>query len=379
LRLKDQYDESIADLSRGIRNGDDRASTHASLAAACWAARRYEEAIGAAGRALELDEGSVLALAVRGNAYAAKGDYDHATADFTAALHRGGNQASALIDKALAATAYFQRGEDNRRGKHYDRAIADYNQALDFNKDYAAVYPARADAYRARGEYQQALDDLAKATGPDSQSPEFYAARAAVRRALEKYDEALKDCERALSFDEKCAAALWNRAEIRRLKGAQHYDGAIADCAELIRRDGKYVAEARATRGAIYRDKYQYTDALKELDEAVNLDPDNAFALWNRGQYHLLRLEDDDAIADCDRAINHDPACHQAYYVRGKAYYQKGEAEAAIEDLSKAIALSPKVAYYETREAAYEQASKFDLAERDKEEIVKLKAADREK
>jgi tetratricopeptide (TPR) repeat protein len=45
----------------------------------------------------------------------------------------------------------------------YDRAIADYNQAIQSNPNFANAYDSRGYAYAGRGDYDQAIADCNEA------------------------------------------------------------------------------------------------------------------------------------------------------------------------------------------------------------------------
>ncbi len=85
----------------------------------------------------------------RGNAYDDKGDVDRAIADYNAALQ---------IDANYAA-AYYNRGIAWRRKGDLDRAIADYDQAIKLNPT-ATAYNNRGSAWDAKGEIDRAMADL---------------------------------------------------------------------------------------------------------------------------------------------------------------------------------------------------------------------------
>jgi tetratricopeptide (TPR) repeat protein len=89
----------------------------------------------------------------RGLGYHRKGDYDRAVADF--------DQAISLDPKA--GEAYHRRGDTRFNKGEYDRAIADYDQAiaLDPNEDVIAY---RGLVYLAKGDYDRAIADFDQAT-----------------------------------------------------------------------------------------------------------------------------------------------------------------------------------------------------------------------
>src|SRR5215475_14574047 len=80
------------------------------------------------------DKGDKLAEAFnnRGAGYRLKGDYDRAIADY--------NQA---IKLKPSAEGYFNRGNAQLGKGHYDRAIDDYNQAIKLKADFAPAFDNR--------------------------------------------------------------------------------------------------------------------------------------------------------------------------------------------------------------------------------------------
>lgn len=82
----------------------------------------------------------------RGIAYDNKGEYDRAIADYNKALEINPRHAGAYNNRGLA---YYSKGE-------YDHAIADYNKAIEINPRHAEAYNNRAVAYYYKGEYNKA-------------------------------------------------------------------------------------------------------------------------------------------------------------------------------------------------------------------------------
>jgi tetratricopeptide (TPR) repeat protein len=102
-------------------------------------------------------------------------------------------------------TAYLNQGE-------YDRAIANYAEAIRLDPKYAMAYMKRAETYRLKSDF----------------------------------DRAVADSTEAIRLEPTLALAHYHQGETNRLKG--EYDKAIADATEAIRLDPKY-AQAYAIRG----------------------------------------------------------------------------------------------------------------------------------
>ena len=94
-----------------------------------------------------------VAFTNRGIAYAGKKDYDRAIADFNEALKINPN----------LAMAYNNRGSAVQSKGDYDRAIADYNEAIRIDPNYAVAYSNRGNLFEAKGRREEAIADFRRA------------------------------------------------------------------------------------------------------------------------------------------------------------------------------------------------------------------------
>src|SRR6266446_2976449 len=94
----------------------------------------------------------------------------------------------------------------------------------------------------------------------------------------------------------------------------------------------KQLAFALANRGYAYRNKCDYDRAIRDHDQAIKLDPNNALAFVDRGSAYAGKREYDRAIRDFDEAIRLDPNLALAFNGRGAAYYDKRDYDRAIQD-----------------------------------------------
>jgi len=62
-----------------------------------------------------------------------------------------------LCKSPTTAEGYFNRGREYARNGDYDRAIADYNQAIGLNPNYADAYSSRGAVYGSKGNHDSAL------------------------------------------------------------------------------------------------------------------------------------------------------------------------------------------------------------------------------
>lgn len=89
----------------------------------------------------------------RGISHAAKGQYNKAIADFNKALELNPREAKTYLGRGIA---YLEKFE-------YDKAISDFSQAIEINPKFAEAYEGRAEAYIGQGKLDEANSDYKKA------------------------------------------------------------------------------------------------------------------------------------------------------------------------------------------------------------------------
>ena len=80
--------------------------------------------------------------------------------------------------------------------------------------------------------------------------------------------------------------------------------------------------------------------SLVDYSKAIELNPNDADAYYNKGCTYGEAGEYDKAIADYSKVIEMDPSSADAYYNRGCAYSEKGEVDKAVGNLKRCIELS---------------------------------------
>jgi tetratricopeptide (TPR) repeat protein len=297
----------------------------------------------------------------RGIAYAQVGEFDKAIAEFTEAIRRDPNYLFAYNNRA---NCYAAKGD-------HDMAVAEFTQIIRLDHKYADGYYNRANSYASRGEHDKAIADYTEAIRLDSKMADAYLCRGSVYASNGEHDKAIADCTEAIRLNPKDVRAYAMRAGAYRALGddanaanderkahqmpkaitcynrgwsyAQNgeYDEAIVNFTEAIRLDPE-LADAYRDRGTCHAQKGEYDQAIADLTEAIRLDPEQALAYYNRGGAKLGRGDYEGAIADYDADLQVNPNHANAYYKRGYAWIKRGEWDKAIADLNKAIELNPQ-------------------------------------
>jgi len=111
------------------------------------------------------------------------GQFDHAIAEGRRALE--GDPLSLIYGRSLGMCLYFSR--------HYDEAVAQYQETLELDQDNISVHELLGDAYERQGRPAEAIAEWQKATALVGDSA--FAAR--LRSACTEGDLAKAVCERA--------------------------------------------------------------------------------------------------------------------------------------------------------------------------------------
>jgi tetratricopeptide (TPR) repeat protein len=240
----------------------------------------------------------------RGVAYKAKGDLDHAIADYTEAIQRDPNYAAAYNSRGIA---YKAKGD-------VDKAIADYDQAIRLNPNSAPAFNNRGYAYFAKSSYDHAVTDFDEAVKLDPQYALAFNNRGYAYFMQKDYDRAISDYDQAIRLDPLPAVAgvggsgrshvniYVNRGVAYALKG--DFDHALSDYYEAIRIDPNY-ARAFGSRGHVFRHIGNYARAISDYSEALRLDPSDTGVYADRGFVHFLVADYPQATADLAQAIAH--------------------------------------------------------------------------
>jgi len=95
------------------------------------------------------------------------------------------------------------------------------------------------------------------------------------------------------------------------------------------------------------------TEAVKEFEEELALDPTNASAAYELGEAHRRSGELDEARRFFEAAVDHYPDFEQAHLALGRVLLAAGKPEPALVHLRKAIAINPEnaVSYYQLSRA----------------------------
>jgi tetratricopeptide (TPR) repeat protein len=156
-------------------------------------------------------------------------------------------------------------------------------------------------------------------------------------------------------------------------KDLGNYSQAIEDLNRAIEIRPGY-ADAYNNRGVAYRGLGNNKQAIKDYDRAIEIRPGYADAYNNRGVAYNSLGNYRQAIEDYDRVIKSIPGFAEAYINRSVAYNGLGNYRQAIEDCDRAIAIKPGYAEaYINRGAAYKGLRNYRQAIEDLNRAIEIK------
>ncbi|MDR1902698.1 MAG: tetratricopeptide repeat protein [Treponema sp.] len=163
---------------------------------------------------------------------------------------------------------FFKEGVTLFNNGVYDRAIVYFSEAIRNKMESAEVYNYRGEAHLLKDDYDKAIADFTEAIGLGHTNA--YTTRGTAYLRKGNYDRAIADFTEAIRLDSGFALAYVLRGRAYSNKG--DYDKAIADYTEAVRLNPQY-AVAYNGRGIAYHNKGDYDRAIADFTEAVRLDP----------------------------------------------------------------------------------------------------------
>lgn len=182
------------------------------------------------------------------------------------------------VDNDKLAKEWFDKGNKVFDDKEYEKAIADFAEAIRLKPDYADAFFKRGTACYLLVRYTEAIADFDQAI---RLKPDFAVAfnnRGLAKKELGKYTEAIVDYDQAIRFDPGFTFAFNNRGAANNNLGK--YTDAIADFDQAIRLNPNY-ARAYANKGCAIvamNDKSRLGEAIDLINKALGLDSSLSYA-----------------------------------------------------------------------------------------------------
>jgi len=391
----------------------------------------HEGAISYYTEAIRIDPEFAYAYYLRGKDYSILDEHEKAVADYSEAIRISPEIAgkceydyacNTAVVNALNpgdAQAYFVRGNAYTYFREYEKAVADYTEAVHITPQFADAYENRGEAYGKLGENEKAIADYTKAIRINLSVERGnlyyqYLNRGYFYYQLEDYEKAIADYTEAIHINPENSDPYIYRGDAYNNLG--EHEKAIADYTEFIRSNPTfpfsgcrniqcYTASINVYpddclvyiyRGEAYYELGEYERAIVDYTDAIRLNPEVVSAHFRRGDAYFSLQDYEKAIADYTEAIRLDqqqakfcsnPPCFtaiinlnphptdsQSFSTRGDAYFSLQDYEKAIADYTEAIRIDPKYSFaYKGRGDVYYKLEEYEKAIADYAEDIRLR------
>lgn len=314
----------------------------------------------------------------------------------------------AIQAKPYLAKPYFLRSIAKINLEDFAGAEADASKAIELNPYLTDAWEARGVARQNLGRDREAIDDYRRALEllprnrqimfnmaiaqqqtknyEDADStykellryyPNFangYLGRARLK--LEQADtiSATADINKALELNHNSMNAYVMRADIA-INSNGDYAGALKDMDEAIKLQPR-LAGLYINRAFLRYNQDDYFGAMADYDYAIELEPLNVTALFNRGLLLAEVSANDRALNDFSKVLSLNPDDYRALYNRAVIYGKKGQYANATDDINRVIDAFPDFpgAFYLRGEFA-RQSGNLHAAKRDFDKAMALAKA----
>ena len=225
------------------------------------------------------------------------------------------------------AKSLYDTGKTKWDSKDYKGALADFDEAIKLDSEYAEAYFYRGITKSELNDLNGGLADITTAIELEpSKNPLYYLNRGFIKSDLKDDTGELADYDKAIKLDPGFARAYYVRGAFKVDQGS--FEDAQKDFDKTIELDPTFK---------------DLVDGFKERIAQGVYNPGAAIIYFKSGgdKYNLKDYKG--AIRDYDKAIELDSKYAEAYFERGRCKHWTGDKKGAILDLKKAEDLDPKL------------------------------------
>lgn len=289
--------------------------------------KKYQEAIDAYRKSIELNIQSAKAYYHIGDSYHKLKEYHQAIKSYDKSLKL----------KPQQADVYYSKGKIYRRLKEYETALNMYLQSAVMNPNEDGVYASMGSVCKKLKEYNQSIEYYEKALKRKPNQIWIYNDMGDIYYELKKYKKAIEAYKKVYPKDDKIHYKMgitYNELE--------EYSKAIESYKEIIFKDDK----VHYKMGIVHYNSYFFIEAI-EAYEKVNFKDDKVY--YKMGIVYSKLAEYKNAIEAYKKVNSKDD---KVYYRMGILYRKLNENNKAIEAYKK-INSKDKYVYSDMGEVYY--------------------------
>lgn len=198
-----------------------------------------------------------------------------------------------------AALAYNNLGHYFSQKNEQEKALENFNIAIQLEPNKAQTYSDRGKIYFDRGEFDLAIEDYNKSLSIDPEFLDALANRGAVYGIKNQYDKAIEDLSKVIKADPDYADAISNRGFV--YYRLNEYEKTIADC-NLYLQIKPNDTEIINLVGLCYANLNDFESAITNFSQAIQIDPTKAIFFVNRSNAFNSKGDKTSALKDAIQA-----------------------------------------------------------------------------
>lgn len=185
------------------------------------------------------------------------------------------------------------------KGKdYYDCSIAEYTKIVDANPNDLAAYFVRGQTFLIRNPNRAVLD-FNKALELDQNYLLTYIMLGLAYKKMKDYDQAIAVLSKAVELDSKYISAYESRGNVYLDK--QDFEKALADFNKEIELAPK-ATYGYINRARVYETQRNFEKAIAEYNKTIEISPNYWIPFYSRGYLYWKQGEKAKADADCQKA-----------------------------------------------------------------------------
>jgi tetratricopeptide (TPR) repeat protein/predicted aspartyl protease len=269
-------------------------------------------AAGAAPAPQGADGGDAADLSRRGQALAARRDFEHALADLNRACELAPDSAEYRYQRAVI---HWQM----RRG---ELAMTDLDRAIELKADDPRAHMARAELKFRGGDKPGTVADLDAADAAMPRQANERLTLGAMYSRVDLLEPAIKQFDlwtASHDADALLPEALNSRCWAKALRGVD-LEAALKDCNRALKRApkaGPFYAKVADSRGLVFLRLGEYDKSIGDYDASLKINAKSAWSLYGRGVDKVRGRKAAEGQADMDQAIVISPQIADEFKRRG--------------------------------------------------------------
>lgn len=246
------------------------------------------------------------------------------------------NQSVNLEIEPRFVLSYYEKGSDVKQHIYFSPLIEDINNSgsmpkvIRLTNDEAPLNSLQIE------EHFNSINDLSQKIARDTLNADLYFARAIDFMLVQDFQSSIEDFGKAIRLNPDFALAYFNQAVVYTKQLELKDYSAEYDINDSKTSLATTIADPVRTNNKAEGLRLEYDMILRNYNKVIGLDPEFAYAYYNRAALKYTQSDFRGAILDYNEAIRHNRNFYEAYFNRGLARFQVKDNERALEDMRKA-------------------------------------------